>query len=224
MGGYDTWSSSIYWLIVINLFKVKAVFIALTLSIIFQTSLFASYSLDSDVAINDKTQVKLKEMGEELFAKTGVSTVIVAKKYLDKKSFLEIKNKYLKELKAPYVLWIFSKRYDKEDSVGINQMFSSDDLSGKFDKGSLFSPFYGSFTKLIVIQKSKSDPTGAAFLNGYADLTDMIADSYDVKLDSSIGSETRTTMDIARILMYLTFLFFFVWTIKVKYFKKDKDV
>jgi len=209
---------------VINLFKVKAVFTVLILSIVFQTSLLAFYSFESDVAINDKTQIKLKEMGEELFEKTGVSTVIVAKNYLDKKSFLETKDKYLKELKAPYVLWIFSKKYDVRDSVGINQMFSSDDLKGKFDKDSLFSPFYGSFTKIIVIQKSKSDPTGAAFLNGYADLTDMIADSYGVKLDSSIGSETRTTMDIARILMYLTFLFFFIWTIKVKYFTKDKDV
>ena len=208
----------------INLSTIKAVFTALILSIFFQTSLFAFYSFDGDVAINDKTQAKLQEMGEELFEKTGVSTVIVAKQYLDKESFLKIKDKYLKELRAPYLLWIFSKKYDKRDSVGINQMFSSDDLKDKFDQDSLFSPFYGSFTKLIVIQKSKSDPTGAAFLNGYADLTDMISDSYGVKLDSSIGSETRTTMDIARILMYLTFLFFLIWTIKVKYFKKEKDV
>ncbi len=208
----------------INLFKIKAVFTALILSIFFQTSLFASYKLDTNLPINDKTQAKLKEIGMELFAKTGVSTVIVAKDYLDKKSFLKIKDNYLKELKAPYVLWIFSKKYDDRDSVGINQMFSSDDLKGKFDQESLFSPFYGSFTKLIVIQKSKSDPTGAAFLNGYADLTDMIANSYGIKLDSSIGSETRETMDVARILMYLTFLFFAIWTIKVKFFKKDKDV
>ncbi len=208
----------------INLLNVRAVFTALILSTFFHTTLFASYIYESDLPINEKTQTKLKEMGEELFEKTGVSTAIIAKKYLDKKSFLEIKDRYLKELKAPYVLWIFSKKYDVRDSVGINQMFSSDDLKGKFDKDSLFSPFYGSFTKLIVIQKSKSDPTGAAFLNGYADLTDMIADSYGVKLASSIGSETRETMDIARIVMYLTFLFLLIWIIKVKFFKKDTNV
>ena len=166
----------------------------------------------------------MKEMGDELFTKTGVSTVIVAKEYLDKKGFLRIKNNYLKELKAPYVLWIFSKKYADREGVGINQMFSSDDLKGKFDKDSLFSPFGGSFTKLIVIQKSKVDPTGAAFLNGYADLVDMLADSYGVKLKSSIGSETRETMDIARVVMYLTFLFIALWIIKVKFFKKDGDV
>ena len=166
----------------------------------------------------------MQEMGEELFEKAGVSTVIVAKDYLDKKSFLATKDKYLKALQAPYVLWIFSKKYDDRESVGINQMFSSDDLKGKFDRDSLFSPFYGSFTKLIVIQKSKSDPTGAAFLNGYADLTDMIASSYGVKLKSSIGSETRTTMDIARIVMYLMFFFVLLWVIKVKFLSKGKDV
>ena len=196
----------------------------MALSLFLTSTLFASYSYEGDVNINDKTLSKMKEMGDELFSKTGVSTAIVAKEFLDKKSFLKLKDKYLKELKAPYVLWIFSKKYGDREGVGINQMFSSDDLKGKFDKDSLFSPFGGSFTKLIVIQKSKSDPTGAAFLNGYADLTDMLADSYGVKLGSSIGSETRTTMDIARILMYFTFFVLFVWYVRVKFFKKEDDV
>ena len=209
----------------INLFKIKAVFTtALILSIFWSTSLFASFTYDGDVLINEKTQMKLKEMGDELFEKTGISTVIVAKKYLDKKSYLAIKDKYLKELKAPYVLWIFSKKYDKRDSVGINQLMCSDDLKDKYDEDSMFSPFSGSFTKIIVIQKSKSDPTGAAFLNGYADLTDMLAHSFGITLESSIGNETRDTMNIARVLMYLTFLFFFIWTVKVKFFSKEKDV
>ena len=190
----------------------------------FTNPLFASFTYDGDVDINDKTQEKLKAMGDELFEKTDISTVIVAKKFLDKKSYLEIKDKYLKELKEPYILWIFSKKYDERDSVGINQLMTSDDLKDKYDENSMFSPFGGTFTKIIVIQKSKSDPTGAAFLNGYADLTDMLAASYGVTLKSSIGNETRDTMNVARVLMYLTFLFFGVWTIKVKFFKKDKNV
>lgn len=209
----------------VNLYKIKAVLkTALILSIFCSTSLFASYAYDGDVDINEKTQEKLKEMGEELFEKTGISTVIVAKEFLDKKSYLETKDKYLKELKEPYVLWIFSKKYDERDSVGINQLMTSDDIKDKYDESSMFSPFGGTFTKIIVIQKSKSDPTGAAFLNGYADLTDMLATSHGVTLKSSIGNETRDTMNIARVLMYLTFLFFFVWTVKVKFFSKEKDV
>jgi len=209
---------------VINLYKIKAVFKTALILSLFTNSLFASFTYDGNIAINDRTQEKLKEMGDELFEKTGISSVIVAKEYLDKKSFLETKDKYLKELKAPYVLWIFSKKYDVRDTVGINQLMTSDDLKDKYDEDSMFSPFNGTFTKVIVIQKSKSDPTGAAFLNGYADLTDMLAASHGVTLKSSIGSETRTTMNVARVLMYLTFLAMFLWYIKVKFFKKGKDV
>jgi hypothetical protein len=210
---------------VVNRYTSKVVFkTALLLSIIFSSPLFASYTYEGDVNINEKTLAKMKEMGNELFEKTGISTAIIAKEYLDKSGFLEIKDSYLKKLKAPYVLWIFSKKYDKRDSVGINQMFSSKDLNGKFDKDSMFSPFGGSFTKLIVIQKSKTDPTAAAFLNGYADLVDMLADSHGVKLVSSIGNETRSTMDVARVLMYLMFFFIFLWYLKVKLFKKEENV
>ncbi len=208
----------------INFFS-KAVFkTALVFSLFFSSSLFASYHFEGDVNISEKALNKMQEMGDELFEKTGISTVVVAKEYLDKEKFLSIKDSYLKELKAPYVLWIFSKKYADREGVGINQMFSSDDLKGKFDQDSLFSPFYGSFTKLIVIQKSKVDPTAAAFLNGYADLTDMLAESHGVTLKSSIGSETRTTMDFARLAMYLMFLFIIIWVIKVKFFTKDTSV
>ena len=209
----------------ISLFKIRAVFkTALILSIFISNSLIAGFLIDTDLQINDKTKVKMKEMGDELFSKTGISTAIVAKDSLNKSGFLELKSSYLKELKAPYVLWIFAKTYKDEDTnrTGkLNLLFSSDDLKGKYDDSSMFSPFSGSFTKLIVIQKSKSDPTGAAFLNGYADLTDMLASSYGVKLDSSIGNETKITMDIARVFFYAVFLFFFLWYIRNKLFKKE---
>jgi len=159
----------------------KAAFAALIISIFFTTSLQANYAYEGDGYIGDKALKKLEEMGTELFQKTGVSTVIVAKEHLDQKQFLEIKDRYLKELKNPYVLWIFSKKYMDRENIGINQMFSSDDVKDKFDKDSLFSPWGGSFAKILTVHKSKSDQTPAAFLNGYADLTDMIADSYGIK-------------------------------------------
>lgn len=199
----------------------KTVFKAvLSLTIFFQTTLFADYKIETDIITGEKVLKKLDEMGNELFQKTGVSTVIVAKKHLTQETFLEIKNRYLKELKNPYVLWVFSQSYMDRKGVGINQMFSSDDLKGKFDQESLFSPWGGTFTKVLSVQNSKSDPTAAAFLNGYGDLTDMIASSYGVKLASSIGDETQTTINFARIIFYIVTLFFFIYYIRVKYFKK----
>ncbi len=192
-----------------------------TILLLTPTASFSNFIYEGDHIINDKTITKMKEIGDELYKKTGVSIVLIAKKHLSKDEFLETKNRYLKELKDPYVLWIFSKTYMDRKDFGINKMFNSPDLDGKFDKNSLFSPFRGSFTKLIVIKKSKSDPTSAAFLNGYADLTDMLADSYSVKLNSSLGHESHTFMNIMRILFYLTLLYFLGLYVKVKFFKKD---
>jgi len=198
-------------------------FWALLLSLIIfsPTSAFCNLIYEGDHLINDKTIAKMKEIGNELSQKTGVTIALVTKNHLTKKEFLEIKNRYLKELKPPYVLWIFSKTYEDRKDFGINQMFNSPDMEGKFDKNSLFSPFTGTFTKLIVIKKSKTDPTSAAFLNGYADLTDMIADAYGVKLKSSVGHESHTFMNILRVLFYLSLLYFAGLYVKRRFFKKE---
>lgn len=206
-----------------NNFQIfKAAFAALTLTLFFSTSIKADYIYDGDGLIPKKAQKKLSQIGNELYKKTGVSSVLVTRKFLDQKKFLDLKDRYLKELKNPYVLWIFSKTYEERTNVGINKIFKSDDLENKFDEDSLFSPFRGSFTKIIVIQKSKSDPIPAAFLNGYADLSDMIADSYNIKLQSSIGSETKRTIGISRIIFYSVLLYFFIVYLRGKFFKGKK--
>ena len=203
--------------------NMRRAFLALLLSLIIfsPTSAFCNFIYEGDHLINDKTIAKMKEIGDELTQKTGVTIALVTKNHLTQKEFLEIKNRYLKELKPPYVLWIFSKTYEERKDFGINQMFNSPDLDGKFDKDSLFSPFTGTFTKLIIIKKSKTDPTSAAFLNGYADLTDMLANAYGVKLKSSVGQESHTFMNIIRVLFYLSLLYFAGLFIKKRFFKKE---
>ncbi len=195
----------------------------LILSIFFSNSIYASFTYEGDGLIGERALGKIREMGEELHQKTGVSTVIIAKKHLSKKEFLDTKNRYLKELKDPYVLWIFSKTYMDREKIGINQMFNSESLNDKFDQDSLFSPWGGTFAKVIVIQKSDSDPTAAAFLNGYGDLVDMISSSYGVTLNSSIGNESKTAINYIRIFFYATILFFLLRFIKMKYFTKEEN-
>ncbi len=168
------------------------------------TSLFSNgfiYDGNKDVIL-DKAITKIKEMGDELYQKTGVSTILVVRNHLSKNEFLTLKNKYLKIAKKPFVLWIFSKTYQDRKAIGLNQMFNSPDLNKKFDKDSLFSPFTGTFTRIISVHKSKVDPTSAAFLNGYGDLVDMLASSYGVKLKSSIGNGSHIMTDIIRIFFY----------------------
>ncbi len=182
----------------------KRVALATLFILIFTTSLFSNgfiYDGDKNVIL-DKAIVKMKQMGDELYQKTAVTTVLVVRKHLDKKEFLSLKNKYLKTAKKPFVLWIFSKTYMDRKNIGINQMFNSPELDKKFDKDSLFSPFTGTFTRIISVHKSKVDPTSAAFINGYGDLVDMLASSYGIKLKSSIGNGSHIMTDIIRIFFY----------------------
>jgi len=195
----------------------SALFILLTLTPLFS---FNGFTIEADKGILlDKAVGKIKEMGDELYQKTKVSTVLVVKKHLDKKSFLEIKNKYLTQTEKPYVVWIFSKTYEDRENIGLNQMFNSKELDGKFDKDSLFSPFTGTFTKILTVHKSKVDPTSAAFLNGFGDLVDMIADSYNVKLKSSIGSESHISLNIIRLVFYFIVILTIIVLIKKKFTK-----
>ena len=198
---------------------VKTALLLLLLS----SSLFSSTIIDYDINLTVKTAQKIKEIGDELYHKSGISTAIIARKSMDKRQFLTLKNQYLHELKPPFVVWFFARKYydnDAKRTGKLNLLISSDDLKGKYDESSMFSPFSGTFMRLITIKKSKTDPTSAAFLNGYGDLTSMLADSYGITLKSGIGNETHTTMDIVRFVVYLTFLFFFLWYIKVKFFHK----
>ena len=211
-----------------NILNLKRVVITtLFINIFFNTFLFASLSgfiYDGDKGILlDKTINKMREMGEELYQKTKISTVIVVRNHLDKDQFLTLKNKYIKDTQRPYVIWIFAKTYMDRDNIGINQMFNSPELNDKFDKDSLFSPFTGTFTKILTVHKSKVDPTSAAFLNGYGDLVDMLADSYNIKLKSSIGSESHYSLDIIRIIFYSLILLVILRFIYIKFKRSSKN-
>ena len=199
-------------------------FKAALISPLFLTStLFAQYHYEGDAIKVDKTLIKMQEMGDELFEKAGVSTVVVARDTLDKQEFLTIKDKYLKELKAPYVLWMFAREYTDGDRSGkLNLLLPSDDVKGKYDESAMFSPLSGTFMKLIVEQKKGLDPTAAAFLNGYGDLIDMLSESYHVTLKSSIGNSSRDSINVMRVLFYSVMFFFLLWYLKVTFFRKAK--
>jgi len=223
MGCNNSWYAPIRRLILNRLFFKNKVAFATLFILLFSNSLFSfnGFVIESDKGILlDKAVKKMQEMGDELYQKTKVSTVLVVKKHLDKKSFLETKNKYLTKTEKPYVVWIFSKTYEDRDNIGLNQMFNSKELDGKFDKDSLFSPFTGTFTKILTVHKSKVDPTSAAFLNGFGDLVDMIADSYHVKLSSSIGSESHISLNVVRIVFYFIVFLTIIVLIKNKFTKR----
>jgi len=204
-----------------SFFKKRVAFATLFI-LLFTTSLFSNGFIydGNDGVVIDKTISKMKQMGDELYQKTGVTTVVVTRKHLTKDKFLTLKQKYQNKLKPPYILWIFSKTYEDRKDIGLNQMFNSPDLNSKFDKDSMFSPFTGTFTNILTVHKSKVDPTSAAFLNGFGDLCDMLADSYNIKLKSSIGSGSHIMTNLLRFFFYGMLLLVLIKFIYMKFQKK----
>ena len=205
-----------------NKLTLRAVFTTALLFYFFlPTSLFSSYESDVRSILQEKTALKLEEMGSELFTKTGVSSVIIAREHLTQEEFLNIKNSYLSKLEDPFILWIFSKTYMDKKEYGINKFFKSKDLEDAFDENSIFSPFSGTFTKVLTTH-SKGDTTSAAFLNGYGDLVDMISESYGVTIESGIGNDNRDVINIARVIFYGSLFFFIIWYIKIRFLDRKK--
>jgi len=207
----------------INYLKKRvAIFATLLLFFISPSTLFSKIIDINDDVIAKTAAQKIEEMGNELYSKTGVSIRLIAKKHLTQKEFLAIKNDYLSKLKPPYILWIFSHTYMDRKNIGINQMFKSSDLNDKFDEDALFSPWRGSFTRLITT-KSKGDIVSAAFLNGFADMADRIADAYGVKLDSSVGNTNKNIYTFLQVIFYGSIIFFVGGYFYRKYFYKSNS-
>jgi len=155
--------------------------------------------------IDPRAIEKIDTMGNELFLKTGVSVYIYAverytnKMHKDTKSKIEFIKSFerniTKTLKDPFILLTVSV-----DDQHVN-IISSDELKSVIDREHILDrniiPLLISKDKNSVYAK-----VSAAVLNGYASITDSIAENKGLELKSSIGSEGTTFSSIWRIFMY----------------------
>jgi len=151
---------------------------------------------DNNNVLEDRTAQKIEEMGAELFAKSGVKVILIAKQAENEEIRLFEKN-FAKELTAPYVLLTLFLDEKKVD------IYSSTGMEKEFDKEGILSPlpWRGTIIPLLTNQKKGATPS-AALLNGYGDIVDQISDYRHVKLESSIGSSNKITIEIVKILIY----------------------
>ena len=90
-------------------------------------------------------------------------------------------------------------------TISVDQLYTnilmSDDLKNVIDKDDILDnyviPLLASKDKNTLFAK-----TSAAVLNGFAQMADSVANSRDIKLDSSIGSEGKTAGTIWKVFMY----------------------
>lgn len=158
---------------------------------------FAKDFVVYDDVLEEKTAQKIEEMGSELFAKSGVKVILIAKKSGEGENILTYEQNFVKDLRSPYVLLTLFQAEKKVD------IFASAGMEKEFDREALLSPFPWSGTIIPLLTSKKNEVSiGPALLNGYAELVEEIAASRKIALESAIGNANRTTINLVRLLIY----------------------
>ena len=187
-------------------FNFLKVGVILSLLFLFCQNLTAqTLILNDDKLIDDRAKEKINQIGTETKSKLGVNIYVYTKSTLGldenikTKDKLEVirnhENQLLTTLEKPYVLLsVFV------EETHVNLLFS-DELKDVLNKDDILDGY------VVPLLASKDKNTlfakvSAATLNGYAAVADTIAESKNVKLESSIGNAGKISSTIWRVVMY----------------------
>ena len=188
--------------------KLNSLRVGVILSLLFlfcQNLTAQTLILNDDKLIDDRAKEKINQIGAETKSKLGVNIYIYTKSTLGldenikTKDKLEViknhENQLLTILEKPYVLLsVFV------EETHVNLLFS-DELKDVLNKDDILDGY------VVPLLASKDKNTlfakvSAATLNGYAAVADTIAESKNVKLESSIGNAGKISSTIWRVVMY----------------------
>lgn len=177
-----------------------------SLLLFLSTNLFSNtFILSDDGIIDSRTIAKVNEIGNESKTKLGVNIYVYVKESLGLEHGTSTKDKikYIKKYEAdivnsltkPYVLLTMAV-----DDTHVNLIVSS-----KFEKLIDKNEILNGYIVPLLASKDKNSTfakVSAAVLNGYAAIADTIAESENVKLESSIGSSGKVAGTIWKVFMY----------------------
>lgn len=163
------------------------------------------YILSHGGILDARAELKIKEIGDEVKSKLNVNIYVDIKgdngidtklpRDVRVKMMKNIEQNTVKNLKAPYAVL----------SLSMDQMYASilmsDDLKDIINKDEIL----GGYVIPLLASKDKNTlmaKASAATLNGFAQIADSIAESKNIKLNSSIGHEGKTTGTIWKVFMY----------------------
>ena len=188
--------------------KLNSLRVGVILSLLFlfcQNLTAQTLILNDDKLIDDRAKEKINQIGAETKSKLGVNIYVYTKSTLGldenikTKDKLEViknhENQLLATLEKPYVLLsVFV------EETHVNLLFS-DELKDVLNKDDILDGY------VVPLLASKDKNTlfakvSAATLNGYAAVADTIAESKNVKLESSIGNAGKISSTIWRVVMY----------------------
>ena len=188
--------------------KINFLKIGVILSLLFffcQNLSAQNFILNDDKLIDDRAKEKINQIGTETKSKLGVNIYIYTKSTLgldeniktkDKLELIKThENELLSTLEKPYVLLSVLV-----EETHVNLLFS-DDFKSVLDKNDILDGY------VVPLLASKDKNTlfakvSAASLNGYAAVADTLAESKNIKLESSSGNSGKVSSTIWRVLMY----------------------
>ena len=204
----------------LNSLKIGVIF---SLLFFFCQNLFAQgFIINDDKLIDDRAKEKINQIGTEVKSKLGVNVYVYVKSTLGLDENIKTKEKIdiiknnesqiISTLEKPYVLLSV---YVEETQVSL---LFSDELKTIIDKDEILDGY------VVPLLASKDKNTlfakvSASSLNGYAAISDTIAESKNIKLESSIGSAGKVSSTIWRVLMYTIIilgLFAYTYAVLIK--------
>jgi len=201
-----------------RIFRLRQLFFAV-LTILLFSNVYAKDNLIlcNNSIVNSRAIGEIEKIGTELKEKSGISAYICVKKSIGHEKIKKFERNLTKNIKGSYILLTLALKQQKVDIT------TSQDIKNLIDIDAILSPFTGTIIPILTSRKTK-DKYSAAVLNGYADITDRVAGKLKIKLKSGIGDTNRILIDILRIIIYGSFLYFIiVYSVKkYRYRKKRK--
>lgn len=174
----------------------------------------APFVLENQNQLIEKTTQFMEILSNEVFEKTGVSLYVVALEGLKGTSLEEQQQKYLKQVKEPYVLLFFVRN---EKKINIITNAESEKL---FDKQAVYWDYI-----VPLIPKSDEELTpqsiSAFLLNGFVDIADRIAETKGVTLEHSFPKEHKGVQIAVRTALY-AMLFVLLALFALVYLRRNK--
>jgi len=201
-----------------NKAKVRASFLAVLALYLLPLLLNATHILKNDLLKIEAVKL-MDDMGDELQAKTGIYTYVIAtnEHFVERFNLVEYSKKYDVNMSKPYVLFIFApyasitKNSDARGRVGI--IPSSDSVRAMYD----YDDVRDAGIDIIASKDSNTieDKFNVGVLQAYSELADNIADSKGIKLEKTIPNDLGPTVMILRGIIYFgTALVFWIFILR----------
>ncbi|MGB5505235.1 MAG: hypothetical protein WBM70_00965 [Sulfurovum sp.] len=198
---------------------VRATLLALVLPLL----LNATHILKDDILKIEASQL-INEMGDELFAKTGINGYVIATNeyYPVGFNFVEYSKKFKKDMSKPYVLFIFApqakitEQADMKGRVGL--IPSSDEVRSLYD----YNRVRDAGVDVVAVKDSneEEDKHNIGVLQAFSELADNIAESKGIELTKTIPNETQTMVWILRFFIYIgSILVLWIYVIRPRYMR-----